>query len=154
MRMAVLAGLVAGICALLVGATGPAAAAEETLLWSQRYQSEYAAPEMFPVPPPLDVYSIIYEAFEREGWPISYGAAVRLSKCESSLDPRAEGAAGEVGLFQITAGTWSWASVGAGYGGRSRYDAEANAGTAAWLMAHPELGGVDHWAQFGCGWSL
>ena len=126
---------------------------EQMLLWSRRYQSEYVAPEMFTVPTALDVYQIIWDAFEREGWPISYGAAMRLAQCESSLNPWAEGAAGEVGLYQFLPSTWAAFAGLAGFGGRSRYDAEANAGVAAWLMARPELGGTNHW-RFGCTWTF
>ena len=126
---------------------------EQTLLWSQRYQSEYASPEML-YRDPVAVSQVIWDAFEREGWPISYGAAMRLAVCESSLNPQAVGAAGEVGLYQFLNGTWGWASVLAGFEGRSRSDPVANASVAAWLMAHPEHGGAQHWARFGCGWSL
>ena len=124
---------------------------EETLLWSQRYASEFAAPEMFWTST-LDVYQIIWEAFEAQGWPITYNQAVRLARCESGLNPQAVGAAGEVGLFQFTTSTWSWASEGAGFAGHSRYSPVANASVAAWLMAHPELGGLRHWAA--CTWRL
>lgn len=54
------------------------------------------------------------------------------------------------GLFQFLAGTWAFSSVKAGFPGASRFDAEANVASAAWLVeysirsGHP-AGAWGHW---------
>lgn len=61
--------------------------------------------------------------------------ALRVMKCESSGNPDAVNASsGASGLFQFMATTWAWAAPQAGMAGRSRFDAEANVASAAWLV--------------------
>lgn len=58
----------------------------------------------------------------------------KISSCESGQRPWASNRSGASGLFQMMPGTWRTASWGAGYGGASPFDAEANAFSAAWLL--------------------
>lgn len=93
---------------------------------------------------PSVVEQTIAEAAER--WGADPALMYRLAVCESSLNPLARNPRdGSMGLFQFAPVTWPWASEAAGYGGASPYDAEANANTAARLLA---MGETQHWA--GC----
>lgn len=68
----------------------------------------------------------------------------QIARCESGLRPYAVSPNGAYrGLFQFSAPAWQWASAQAGYAGASRYDAEASAMAAAWLLRQP--GGARHW---------
>lgn len=77
--------------------------------------------------------------------------ALGVMWCESRGNPDAiHPDSGATGLFQFLAGTWTFSSAGAGFGGASRYDAEANIAAAAWLVdysirtGHPG-GAWGHW---------
>jgi hypothetical protein len=79
--------------------------------------------------------------------------ALAVMKCESGGDPDAVHADSDAtGLFQFLAPTWAFASVGAGFPGGSRFDAEANVAAAAWLVDHSIR--VDHpagrWGHWVC----
>ena len=55
-------------------------------------------------------------------------------ECESKGDPNAYNeASGASGLFQFLPGTWTSASVSAGWAGADVFDGEANIAVAAWL---------------------
>lgn len=87
-----------------------------------------------------DVPALIVEAAGR--WGLAPERMLRIAWCESRWDPGARSGAGHAGLFQFAWTTWQWASVQAGYGGASPYDAAANVESAAWLMA---TDGFHHW---------
>lgn len=77
--------------------------------------------------------------------------ALRVMRCESGGNPDAVHPGSDAtGLFQFLASTWAFASVQAGFGGSSRFDAEANVAAAAWLVDysvrtnHPR-GDWGHW---------
>jgi hypothetical protein len=77
--------------------------------------------------------------------------ALRVMRCESSGNPDAVHPESDAsGLFQFLAGTWTFASIRAGFPGASRFDAEANVAAASWLVeysirtAHPR-GAWGHW---------
>lgn len=82
---------------------------------------------------------------------VTYGVDVDvlagLVWCESRFDPDAVNRrSGATGLAQFLEKTWEWVqSLGAPYAHLPRTHARANAFTAAWLIARPELGGIDHW---------
>lgn len=77
--------------------------------------------------------------------------ALAIIQCESHGDPDAVNAySGASGLFQFLPGTWAVASVSAGVGGRSVFDAEANVIAAAWLSGYYESNGDDPWAPWTC----
>ncbi len=70
-----------------------------------------------------------------------------LAWCESRHEPDARNPRSTAtGLFQFLTGTWGWVGeLGAPYTDLGRTHARANAFTAAWLIARPDLGGIDHW---------
>jgi hypothetical protein len=77
--------------------------------------------------------------------------ALAVMQCESSGNPDAVHPDSDAtGLFQFLAGTWAFASINAGFPGASRFDAEANVASAAWLVGysirtgHPR-GSWGHW---------
>jgi hypothetical protein len=77
--------------------------------------------------------------------------ALRVMRCESGGNPDAVHPESDAtGLFQFLVGTWAFSSVQAGFGGSSRFDAEANVAAAAWLVGysirteHPG-GAWGHW---------
>lgn len=77
--------------------------------------------------------------------------ALRVMRCESGGNPDALHPESDAsGLFQFLAGTWTFASIRAGFPGTSRFDAEANVAAASWLVeysirtAHPR-GAWGHW---------
>lgn len=77
--------------------------------------------------------------------------ALRVMRCESGGNPDAVHPESDAtGLFQFLAGTWAFASIQAGFRGASRFDAEANVASAAWLVdssirtGHPG-GAWGHW---------
>lgn len=77
--------------------------------------------------------------------------AMQVMRCESNGRPDAVNPTSDAtGLFQFKAATWAWASVGAGFGGSSRLEPEANIASAAWLLDysirtdHP-AGAWGHW---------
>ncbi len=79
--------------------------------------------------------------------------ALRVMRCESSGNPDAVNASsGASGLFQFLDTTWAWAAPQAGMAGRSRFDAEANVASAAWLVDYTIR--TDHprgrWAHWTC----
>jgi hypothetical protein len=79
--------------------------------------------------------------------------ALEVMHCESRGNPDAtHPRSGAAGLFQFLESTWAWASVSAGYGGASRYDPEANVGSAAWLVGHSIRIGDPRgpWAHWQC----
>lgn len=67
--------------------------------------------------------------------------------CESRHDPDARNPhSTATGLFQFLTGTWEWVrELGAPHAHEDRTHARANAFTAAWLIARPNLGGISHW---------
>ena len=80
-------------------------------------------------------------------WGVSPQLAHALVDCESDYRPRAIGAAGERGLFQLAAGTW--AAYAPAYG----VPADFGAAFDPWLNAEVAMGmiangGLRHWA--GC----
>lgn len=79
--------------------------------------------------------------------------ALEVMHCESRGNPDAtHPRSGAAGLFQFLESTWAWASVSAGFGGASRYDPEANVGSAAWLVGHSIRIGDPRgpWAHWEC----
>jgi hypothetical protein len=63
--------------------------------------------------------------------------ALAVMGCESGGNPDAVHPDSDAtGLFQFLAPTWVFSSIGAGFPGASRLDAEANIATAAWLVDH------------------
>jgi soluble lytic murein transglycosylase-like protein len=77
--------------------------------------------------------------------------ALSVIKCESNGDPLAYNSRhGASGLFQFLPGTWGWAAPGAGFGGASPFDPEANIATAAWLVQTSINQGHDAWAHWSC----
>lgn len=78
-------------------------------------------------------------------------AALVIIQCESGGDPGAVNPySGASGLFQFLPGTWAVASVGAGVGGKSVFDAETNIVAAAWLSGYYASRGFDPWYPWGC----
>ena len=72
---------------------------------------------------------------------------VAMIRCESGLNPRAVGGGGlYLGLGQFDRRYWAERARRAGFAGAPWWDAEANAGTAAWLWAHS---GPQHWPHCG-----
>lgn len=78
-------------------------------------------------PTPRTVTEIIYDAAAEFGLSGSY--LLGVANCESHVNPYAYNAAGYHGLFQFDSTTW------AAYGYGDIYDAEAQARTAARLLA-------------------
>ncbi|HEX2153942.1 MAG TPA: transglycosylase SLT domain-containing protein [Acidimicrobiia bacterium] len=77
--------------------------------------------------------------------------ALAVMKCESGGDPEAYNPySGASGLFQFLPSTWATVSPGAGFGGMSVFDAEANIGTAAWLSDYYAGRGSSPWAPWTC----
>lgn len=67
----------------------------------------------------------------------AYHMAMCVAQRESNFDPNAYNPkSGASGVFQFIPNTWAWASVEAGYGGASPFDAYANVGTAEWVVAN------------------
>lgn len=63
--------------------------------------------------------------------------ALAVMGCESGGNPDAVHPDSDAtGLFQFLAPTWVFSSIGAGFPGASRLDAEANIAAAAWLVDH------------------
>ncbi len=61
--------------------------------------------------------------------------ALWVMNCESGGNPDARNSrTGAAGLFQFMPRTWATASAGAGFGGASPYDGEANIASASWLV--------------------
>jgi len=78
--------------------------------------------------------------------------ALFVMQCESSGNPDATNPInGAAGLYQFLSGTWTYASAGAGFGGSSRYDAEANIAAAAWLAHRYQDRGSSPWSPWSCG---
>ncbi|MDH3308727.1 MAG: hypothetical protein OEO77_14590 [Acidimicrobiia bacterium] len=63
--------------------------------------------------------------------------ALRVARCESSLNPNAYNPAGPGygGLFQHDANAWPNRAAAAGWGGASIFDPYANSAVAAWLVS-------------------
>ena len=81
--------------------------------------------------------------------------ALLIIQCESNGDPNAVNPySGASGLFQFLPGTWAVASVGAGYGDASVFDAEANIAAGAWLAGYYEANGADPWSPWACRYYL
>lgn len=77
--------------------------------------------------------------------------ALVIIQCESNGDPAAINPySGAAGLFQFLPGTWAAASVSAGVGSRSVFDAEANVIAAAWLSGYYQSRGYDPWQPWSC----
>jgi soluble lytic murein transglycosylase-like protein len=94
----------------------------------RRARSAEPAPQTAPAPAePQSLEQILYAAAAEFG--VDGGYLVALATCESGLDPGAVNPVGYHGLFQFDTGTW------ATYGYGSIYDAEAQARTAARLLA-------------------
>jgi soluble lytic murein transglycosylase-like protein len=75
----------------------------------------------------------------------NYHMAMCVANRESKFDPNAYNPkSGASGVFQFVPKTWAWASEQAGYGGASPFDADANVGTAAWVV---ENYGWDPWGN-------
>lgn len=90
------------------------------------------------------VPALILEASQDYG--VDYGFMLHLARCESGLRPWAVNpVSGAAGLYQFMPRTFAWASAQAGYAGASRFDPEASAQSAAWLLAQP--GGARHWVS-------
>lgn len=69
--------------------------------------------------------------------------ALRVMWCESRGEPTAtHPTSGAAGLFQHLPDFWAERSTGAGFGGRSAKDPEANVAVAGWLV---ERDGWRHW---------
>ena len=80
-----------------------------------------------------------------------FDEALSVIRCESKGDPLAYNPrSGASGLFQFIPGTWSWASVNAGFSGASPFNPEANVGTAAWLVQTSLNQGNDAWSHWSC----
>jgi len=78
--------------------------------------------------------------------------ALFVMQCESSGNPDATNPInGAAGLYQFLSGTWTYASAGAGFGGSSRYDPEANIAAAAWLAHRYQDRGSSAWVPWSCG---
>lgn len=77
--------------------------------------------------------------------------ALVIVECESLGDPDAVNPySGASGLFQFMPGTWAVASVKAGVGDRSVFDAEANIIAASWLAEYYRSRGYDPWRPWSC----
>ena len=83
----------------------------------------------------------MWRALVEEYWPAGQvDDALSVMECESKGDPNAYNeASGASGLFQFLPGTWTSASVSAGWAGADVFYGEANIAVAAWLSgsAHP-----------------
>lgn len=121
----------------------------QTLSW--RLQLDHAlagaasaAPAAPAAPSPADaepdVLALIRDAARR--WGLDEQLMLRIARCESELNPKAAGPAGQLGLFQFSPATWRWASVAAGLADASPLDTRANVEAAAWLLA---TDGPHHW---------
>lgn len=77
--------------------------------------------------------------------------ALAILDCESNGNPEALNPySGAAGLFQFLPATWNQASAGAGFGGASAFDAEANVAAAAWLGKRYENLGQYFWRPWSC----
>ena len=77
--------------------------------------------------------------------------AIWVMHCESRGNPDATNpTTGAAGLYQFLAGTWTYASAGAGFAGASRYDPEANIASAAWLAHRDQDRGSSPWVPWSC----
>jgi soluble lytic murein transglycosylase-like protein len=81
--------------------------------------------------------------------------ALLIIQCESLGDPEAVNPySGASGLFQFMPGTWAVASVSAGVGDASVFDAVANTTAAAWLGGYYESRGLGFWDPWTCRYYL
>lgn len=71
--------------------------------------------------------------------------ALRILKCESSGNPNALGAIGEIGLFQHHPRYWAERSVRYGWGGWSPYSPDANVAVAAAMIYYDPRSWL-HWS--------
>lgn len=119
----------AGVAALTAQCAEPANAAS--------YQG-YDAQEM------IDIID-----FWARWWHADGGLLQRVAYRESRYNPNAYNPRGPyLGLFQFHPGTWAWMSPRAGVVGRSAYDPDAAAQTAAWAFVHADAQGRPlrrHW---------
>jgi soluble lytic murein transglycosylase-like protein len=77
--------------------------------------------------------------------------ALTVMQCESRGDPLAYNpVSGASGLFQFIPSTWAWAASGAGVGGASPFEPNANTATAAWLVQRSIDQGKAPWAHWSC----
>ncbi len=77
--------------------------------------------------------------------------ALAILDCESNGNPEALNPySGAAGLFQFLPATWNQASNGAGFGGASAFDPEANVAAAAWLGKRYENLGQYFWRPWSC----
>jgi len=76
-----------------------------------------------PPPPPLTIVNIIAAAATEFGQDGAW--MLQVARCESSLNPRAVGLAGERGLFQFLPTTWAANAGRLGYGESDVWDAVA-----------------------------
>lgn len=143
--------LLPGLADLVTGARlREAFAADREEVAAERYQlaaAELEAALALVSPRALRWRSLVEKYFpEPTIW-----AALEVLDCESRGDPEAVSPESDAsGLFQFLAGTWLFASAGAGFGAADRTDPEANIAAAAWLverseaLAHPR-GAWGHW---------
>ncbi len=83
------------------------------------------------------VGKIVKKDFKKPLGKDNYRTAMCVAQRESNFDPNAYNQKnGASGVFQFIPSTWAWASVQAGYDGASPFDADANIGTAAWVVAN------------------
>lgn len=77
--------------------------------------------------------------------------ALVIIQCESLGDPEAVNPySGASGLFQFMPGTWAVASVRAGVGDESVFDAEANVIAASWLAEYYRSRTGNPWGPWSC----
>ncbi len=77
--------------------------------------------------------------------------AMRIIDCESNGDPEAVNPYSSAsGLFQFLPSTWAVASVKAGVGDRSVFDAEANIIAASWLAEYYRANRGNPWLPWAC----
>lgn len=108
------------------------------------WRDETWAARAFPILAVAESEDIYAWAGQRHGIRRSLLACIagRESGHDASAVNRRSGA---TGLFQFLWSTWANVAPLAGWGGYDRTDAWANADTAAFLMASPRLGGLNHW---------